>query len=339
MSKAQVAIQVRLVSRREILEGGVTVAGACAIAGCDELVLPSGGVYGEEIPPVTANDDFYVTSCCGTPAVDTATWRLSIRFRGQELASLDLAYLQSLSARDKEHTLQCIGSNPSNQAISNAVWAGLPFVEILAALGIEAPESAVELKVTGADEYATALPIGDLDKPLWLVWRMNGVALPDDHGKPARLLNPGRYGTKNPKWVTTMEFLEESFVGYWESQGWSNTAEYQANGFIAEPFDGGTVAPGDILLLGTAFAGPDPVVRVEISVDGGATWTDAEITYGAVVDIWTLWRFTWRVDAPGAYEIQVRAHTEGGASSEPDPDGTNPLDGYDGSMKITVSVQ
>lgn len=338
----RVRIDVRFVSRRGFLERAGAALGVGAVAGCDTLVLPDGaGEDLDEIPPITDNDDFYVTSCCGTPSVDRDAWSMTITDEtgggDVPLATLDLAEVEALGGRDKEHTLQCIGSHPNNQAIGNAIWTGLPFAEILDALGVTAPDSAVEIRIEGADGYATSIPITDLDAPIWLVWRMNGEPLPDAHGATVRFLVPGRYGTKNPKWVTKVAFIDTPFVGYWEELGWSNTAEYRANGFIAQPDEGEQIAAGPVRLLGTAFAGDDPIERVEVSVDGGETWQDATITYANGPDVWTLWAFDWDA-TEGEHTLVVRVTTASGAMSDPAPLGTNLLEGYDGSMQVHVTV-
>ena len=254
------------------------------------------------------------------------------------LATLDLATLEAMPAREREHTLECIGGGPYNRAIGNAIWTGLPLVEIFEALGVSVPAAAIELQFTGADDYQTSIPITDLDAPVWLVWKMNGEPLPDRHGGTARILTPGRYGIKNPKWLTEIRFVTEPFLGFWESRGWSNTAEYRANTFFMSPSASAVLTAGPVRFLGTAFAGSDPIARVEVSTDGGDRWTDVEITYQNGPDVWTLWAFDWDAVA-GDYQIRVRATTESGNQSALEPHGTDAFSGYDGSMQIDVSVR
>jgi len=342
MRPPSVRLTLRTVSRRDVLAG---VGATAALASCDRLDVPEGTDTGlpepgDVLPPITSNDDFYVTSCCGTPELDRATWTLTIAddVSGQNVGTLDMATLEAMKAREKEHTLECIGGSPYNRAIGNAIWTGLPLVEIFEAMGIDVPGEAIELQFTGADDYRTSIPITDLDVPVWLVWKMNGEPLPDRHGGTARILTPGRYGMKNPKWVTEIRFGTKPLLGYWESIGWSNTAEYQANTYFISPSASAVLTAGPVRFLGTAFAGSDPIARVEVTTDGGESWTDAEITYQNGPDIWTLWAFDWEAVA-GDYTIQVRATTESGKKSALEPSGTNAWGGYNGSMQIDVSVR
>jgi DMSO/TMAO reductase YedYZ molybdopterin-dependent catalytic subunit len=49
---------------------------------------------------------------------------------------------------------------------------------------------------------------------------MNGDALPLNHGGPVRLVIPVKYGIKNIKWLSTIEFLTERPADYWAERGY-----------------------------------------------------------------------------------------------------------------------
>lgn len=330
-------------NRRDVLGMAGSTVLARWLAGCDRLVV-LGTDDVAALDPITSNDDHYLYSVFGVPDVDPATHRTALLHEDLALGSLDLAFVEALPARDKEHTLQCIGSGPINLAISNAVWSGLPLIEVLEALGIAAPESAVGLRLVGADSnaytgehYHAGLPIEVL-ADAWLVWRMNGEPLPLAHGAPYRLLIPGRYGVKNVKWPVEIVFVDTPHLSFWTPYGWDEEAKYLANAFVVSPTDRVEVEGGKrIRFAGTAFAGVDPVASVEISVDGGE-WEAATLDYSAGPDIWVLWSWDWVAGPLGEHTVQVRCTTESGARSEPNPEGTDPWHGYDGSMQILVDV-
>jgi len=308
-------------------DAGGTDAGAA-----DALAQPA------IIPHVTPNKDHYVTTFGATPSLSAANWALTFLDRGTQLGKLDLAYLQALSARDKEHTLECISAGTSNPAISNAIWTGLPLKEVLAALQIAVPVGANWLKGTAADNYTTAIPVADLDRPVWLVWKMNGEPLPATHGYPVRVLTPGRYGMKGPKWLVSLEFLDTPYLGLWEKMGWSDDATYRPNAMIRTPESGGTVSAGLHQVAGMAFAGSDPVVKVDVRVDTDP-WQNAVLDYAPGPDIWVLWHFDWHA-TKGSHIVQARCTTKSGAMSAPNTygDGGKALIGYNGSMTVTVDV-
>ena len=308
-------------------------------AGCDKFVLiddqPRPG-----LPPITPNDAFYIYACCGVPDLDPAAHQTSITYGDAELARFSLADLQALPARDKEHTLECIGSNPRVQNISNAIWTGVPLIEVLDALGVAIPPGAVGLRLVGMDDYHAGIPVEDLTEgPVWIVWKMNGEPLPRLHGAPYRLLVPGRYGVKNLKWLKEIAFVDTPHDSFWTASGWSEDASYRPNTFVISPLQGTPYSVGDrVTLLGTAFAGRDPVERVEVRIDGGP-WREATLDYvPGDLDIWVLWSFEWLATA-GSHRIQARCITASGARSVDNPQGTDPLQGYDGSMEITLEVK
>ncbi len=342
-----------VVSRRGILLSSAALAAACVTGVGDsdsELVITDSGVDTESLPTITLNADHYVTTYAATPEISTDTWSLTIADRGAVMQVITYAALASLRGRDKEHTLMCISGGPHNLAIGNAVWTGLPVTELLDALGLAVPDSAVEIKFTGADDYTTSIPVSDLQDgtehgPLWLVWKMNGEPIPSEHGTICRFLTPGRYGMKNPKWPTRMEFVDTPYVGYWEQFGWSNDASYKTNGLFLRPSAPTTVPVGPVRVQGVAYAGKDPVVAVDVRVvdagsdsgadSGAGAWQPATLEYAPGGDIWVVWSFEY--DArEGRHTLQVRSTTASGRVSSDSPEGTDFLSGYDGSMEVVV---
>jgi DMSO/TMAO reductase YedYZ molybdopterin-dependent catalytic subunit len=358
-----------MTSRRELLRqlGGVLLLGACAgprgsspaapdiAANTDSAAADLGPTpdvqaavdsstadaapWLHPMPAVTANADHYITSCCATPKTDPANWTLKLLDEGQLLGTLDLAFLDGLAASTREHTFQCISSGPDNLSISNAIWTGLPVSDILAAKGIAVPKERPSIRFAGADEYSTGLPIEDLQKPVWLVWRMNGQPLPPDHGFPVRALVPGRYGMKSCKWLQEIEFRKAPYLGTWESTGWSDEAVVKPNALIWYPEAQQPIPAGKpFRFAGTAFAGSDPVTGVSIRFDGGE-WQSAVLDYAPGADRWTLWHLDLQL-APGPHVMMVRCVTASGATSI---DGANPKDelsgwGYGGSMELAFTV-
>lgn len=342
-----------VLSRRSILLSSAALAAACVTGVGDAdsgLVITDTGVDPDALPSITPNDDHYVTTYSSTPEISTETWTLTLLDRGEVMQVITYAALASLQGRDKEHTLMCISGGPHNLAIGNAVWTGLPVTELLDALGLEVPDSAIEIKFTGADDYTTSIPVADLQDgtehgPLWLVWKMNGEAIPPEHGTICRFLTPGRYGTKNPKWPTRLEFVDAPYVGYWEQFGWSNDASYKTSGLFLRPSAPTSVEVGPVRVQGVAFAGKDPVVAVDIRVvgtgaDSGAdpgvgAWLPATLEYAPGKDIWVVWSFDY--DAlEGRHVLQVRSTTASGSVSGDSAEGTDFLSGYDGSMEVVI---
>ncbi|MGH9034807.1 MAG: sulfite oxidase, partial [Acidimicrobiia bacterium] len=72
------------------------------------------------------------------------------------------------------------------------------------------------------------------------------------------------------------------------------------------------LSPGPCQLSGRAWSGWAPVVAVELSVDGGATWHEAQLS-GPPESPYTWWAWTWTWHAvPGEHELWCRARDGSG---------------------------
>jgi sulfite oxidase len=108
---------------------------------------------------------------------------------------------------------------------------------------------------------------------------------------------------------------------------------------VLSPLDGETVAAGPVEVRGYAFAGGERhVARVDVSIDGGGSWSQAELLEDLGRWAWRRWRITFDL-APGEHEILVRAwglldgHTAGGQR-----DGVEPK-GYENNARPRVRVR
>ena len=74
--------------------------------------------------------------------------------------------------------------------------------------------------------YTTSLPLEELImEDVILAYRLDDRELPPEHGGPLRIVVPHKYAYKSAKWVRKIKFTEDQELGYWESQGYSNTAD------------------------------------------------------------------------------------------------------------------
>jgi hypothetical protein len=88
---------------------------------------------------------------------------------------------------------------------------------------------------------------------------------------------------------------------------------------------------------GVAFAGDRGISRVEVSTDGGVSWSSARIDYAPNRLTWALWAFSWRPGAPGRYDLTVRA-TDGAGQPQPAEDHGPAPAGATGYHRVTVMV-
>ena len=124
---------------------------------------------------------------------------------------LRLADITAMEPDTAMRTLKCIGDPIGTEQMSNAMWKGVRLRDLLENVG---PKPEVKVVVFRcADGYHTAIPFEEaMEAETLLAYEMNGVQLPTEHGFPIRLLNPGNYGTKNPKWIVTSSWRQRMKV-------------------------------------------------------------------------------------------------------------------------------
>jgi hypothetical protein len=142
-----------------------------------------------------------------------------------------------------------------------------------------------------------------------------GTPLPVEHGFPLRVFIAGRYGMKQPKYLTAIELADHDEDGYWVVRGWDKTAAVRTYSRIDSPTRGAGVTAGAPLgVYGIASAGDRGIARVEVSGDDGATWVDAELEPDTpeTSDLtWNRWRATV-APAAGRPVIVARATDRAG---------------------------
>jgi len=255
---------------------------------------------------VTPNQKFYVISKNFIdPSVGLEGWALKVDGLVRERLALTYEEIKSMPSRKQFTTLTCISNQVGGDLISNAEWTGVPLSLVLDRA--QALPQAREVAFYCADGYSDSIPIEAVRRQdVILAYLMNDVALPREHGFPLRLIIPGLYGMKNPKWINRIELVDYDFRGYWETRGWVKDAVVKTMSRIDVPSQGSTVH-GITPLAGIAFAGDRGIEKVHVSLDGGATWKDALVKEPRSKYSWVLWAAEWEPDANGRSSIIVRA--------------------------------
>jgi DMSO/TMAO reductase YedYZ molybdopterin-dependent catalytic subunit len=304
----------------------------------DGAVLPSGRTPGRLAPEITPIEDFYVVTknAAGDPVMHPDDWRLLVDGEVARPFQLDYRTLRRLPPVEVTKTLECISNMVGKpelapfgaELISTAVWKGARTRDILGLVG--GPKASANwVAVTAADEYTSALPLeAIMDPATLLVYEMNGQVLPREHGYPARLLVPGRYGMKNPKWVIGLRPMRRELLDWYGQRNWSKTGLVRTMCRIDEPAPGAALDVGTHRIAGLAYAGSRGIQQVEVSADGGQTWRPAELI-GRVVpgqDRWARWQGQFTLEPGQAITLVARA-TDGTGEvqtedfSLPQPDG------------------
>jgi DMSO/TMAO reductase YedYZ molybdopterin-dependent catalytic subunit len=266
---------------------------------------------------ITPVADFYVVSKNFVdPAVDGNAWNLKIGGLADRPLSLTLDQLRALPATQQYTTLECISNNVGGPQISTGDWKGVSLRDLVAMAGPQAQASWIAFKAHDGYTESLALDLVQSTPEILVAYELNGSPLPSQHGFPARILIPGHYGMKGPKWLDEIDLVQDEVKGYWEQQGWDHNAIVRTMSRFDVPVDGDIVKVGAIEVAGVAYAGTRGISKVEYSTDGGSSWNAAPFDAPLSKLTWVIWRATWTPGSHGAYTLKVRATDGSGAVQE-----------------------
>jgi DMSO/TMAO reductase YedYZ molybdopterin-dependent catalytic subunit len=169
--------------------------------------------------------DFEENSIKGPQYVDRNSYQLKIK--GLTDGEHDYAYadvINSHQAYKKIVTLNCV----EGWSVT-ILWEGVLVKDLIDKTKI--PQDANTVIFRAYDGYSTAFPIGYImDNNILMASKMNGVELPPERGFPFQLVAEDKWGYKWIKWITEIEFSSDnSYEGYWESRGYSNSGNLNDN--------------------------------------------------------------------------------------------------------------
>jgi sulfite dehydrogenase (cytochrome) subunit A len=282
----------------------------------------------------------------GVPTqVDPDTFEIALKGKVNSPLTLSLADLKKLEPIEYLAVNQCSGNSRAfssprvaggqlgNGAMGNAKWRGVPLKTLLDKAGIQA--DAKQVRFDGLDSpvlpstpaFAKALDIDHaMDGEVMIAYAMNDADLPMLNGYPVRLVVPGYFGTywvKHLKEITVLDSVLDSF--------WMTTAyripdnpcacvpvgevakktvpisRLAVRSFITNLKDGDTVRPGrHVLLRGIAFDGGAGIRQVDVSIDGGRTWSGTKLGKDLGKYSFRQWQTTVSL-ARGPHTLLVRA--------------------------------
>ena len=275
--------------------------------------------------------------------LDPHDWLLSIGGEIEKPITLNLTELSKIETHSVINTLECAGNGRGLQrpqvpgiqwgkgAVGTARFSGPRLRDVLQRAGVKPTGKHVMFR--GLDEvpgkvppFIRSIPIEKaLDVDTVIATHMNGSPLPKHHGFPARALVPGWIGAASCKWLTEIKVLEAEFVGNFMSPGYRlpnqpvqpgetvkpedthPVTALSVKSVIAGPSDGANLRAGNVRVHGAAWAGEADIEKVEISIDGGATWIPAKLGHDQAHYAWRLWAYDWKPAKTGDYTLLSRA--------------------------------
>jgi DMSO/TMAO reductase YedYZ molybdopterin-dependent catalytic subunit len=147
-----------------------------------------------------------------------AEWQLSITGLVEHPLNLSLSELAAMPQTTVNAAIICVDF--PGYVVEEGNWKGVNLWLLLETAGIS--PDAVKVAFYASDGYSTDLTIETAKREdIILAYEKDGVAL----SEKLRLVVPGKWGYKWISQVASIELVDYDFKGFWESRGYSDTAD------------------------------------------------------------------------------------------------------------------
>jgi sulfane dehydrogenase subunit SoxC len=256
----------------------------------------------------------------GVPDLDPAAHTLTIHGLVDRPTVFTVDEIKRLPSISRIVFLECSGNSgsewrgPGESDVQRAhgltscsEWTGVRLSTLLKECGAQPSGTWVLAEGADACKLARSVPIAKALKDALIVYGQNGEALRPEQGYPLRLLLPGWEGNTNVKWLRRLKVMDQPAMTRWETSKYTDlmadgtarqfTFDMDAKSLITQPSAGQKLAGAGVYeVTGLAWSGRGAIARVEITTDGGATWTKADLQEPVLPQAHTRFRWTWRWD-------------------------------------------
>src|SRR5215207_2783205 len=285
---------------------------------------------------LTPNALFYEVHYGGIPAIDPAEHRLMVHGLVERPTLFTMDDLKRFPSVSVIHFLECAGNSffewqegsggetvqQTAGLTSCAEWTGVPVATVLREVGIKPGGTWMLAEGADAAGHDRSIPVEKAMADGLLVYAANGEDLRPAQGYPLRLLLPGFEGNTNVKWLRRLKLGTEPWHTRQETSHYSDlmpdgtarqfTFVMEAKSVITSPSGGQRLAgPGFKEITGLAWSGRGRIAQVDVSTDGGQTWSPATLQEPVLPMAWTRFRLPWSWDGQ-ATQLQSRAIDETG---------------------------
>ncbi len=273
----------------------------------------------------------------GIPQIDPAQHRLFVHGLVERPLSFNAETLDRYPQVSRIQFLECSGNsgaliapNPVDAdcasihgLVSASEWGGVPLNVLLDEAGVQPEGKWVVAGGADAAVMSRSVPLEKIMEDAIVALYQNGERLRPSNGYPMRLFLPGWEGNASVKWLRTLKVTDSPAMTKDETSKYSDLAEggtaslftfpMAVKSVITSPSPGLDLGqPGIYQISGIAWSGGGRIRRVEISADGGQSWTDAALDAHVLPQCLTRFRAAWRWDG-GPATLMSRAVDDTGA--------------------------
>lgn len=267
---------------------------------------------------ITPNGLHYERHHAGVPQIDPALHRLMVHGLTRRSLIFTMDELRQFPSESHIYFMECSG-NPSflppwgktaaevAGLVSGAQWTGVPLRAVLAHIGVKPGAKWVIAEGADGAGMTRSIPIEKCMDDVLLAYSQNGERLRPEQGYPLRLFVPGFEGNMSIKWLRRLEVADQPVYSREETAKYTDLMAdgrsrkfsfvMECKSLITSP--SGThrlTRQGRHEMRGIAWSGHGKIKAVDVSVDGGNTWTPAKLDGPVLNKALTSFRapFEWR---------------------------------------------
>ena len=282
---------------------------------------------------ITPNGLFYERHHAGVPTIVPAQRRLMLHGLVDRPMIFTMDDIRRFPSESHIYFLECSGNpgykKPYGKTASDLVgllscaeWTGVRLKLVLQEAGLRLDAKWVVAEGADAAAMTRSIPIEKCLDDAMLVYSQNGERLRPQQGYPLRLILPGFEGNMNIKWLRRLHVTADPAYSREETSKYTDlmpdgkarefTYTMEAKSIITRPSGGQRLrAKGFCEITGIAWSGRGKIQRVDVSVDGGKNWQEAQLQAPILTRALTRFRLPWHWDGEPAV-IQSRATDETG---------------------------
>lgn len=270
----------------------------------------------QQLGTVTPNGLIYERHHNGVPDINPDQHRFVIHGMVRQPLVFSMSDLMKYPSVSRFHFMECSGNGltdwlkpaartvqQTHGLLSCAQWTGIPVSTLLDEAGVS--PSATWALAEGGDgsAHARSIPMKKLMEDALIVYAANGEMLRPENGYPLRLFIPGWEGNVSIKWLRRLKLGDQPWHLRSETARYTDpmpegkwrqfSFEMEAKSVITSPSGSMKIRPGPIEIVGFAWSGKGSVRAVDVTLDGGRTWRQAQLE-GPVMDkCLTRFRLQW----------------------------------------------
>ena len=295
---------------------------------------------------ITPSDLHFQRHHNGIAIIDPAKYSLTIHGLVDRPMRFTLDELRRFPAVTRVHFIDCSGNGRAayrapkpdmtpqmiDGLTSNSEWTGVLVSTLLREAGVGRGARWVLAEGGDAAVLSRSIPMAKMLDDALVAYAQNGEPVRVANGYPARLIVPGYEGNMNIKWLRRLKLLDQPNMSRDETAKYTDplpngtsrqfSFALDAKSIITSPaYPERLSGAGWWPVRGIAWTGRGRIASVDVSTDGGRTWSSADLVGAVTQHAHTRFEHMWKwdghpttlmsraVDEPGAVQPTLAEFT------------------------------